>query len=108
MAAALHLRAAQVPLIDVRQFHAPYFPPAWGRGTVTSLEAGVFWGTVGVVRELLARQVADQAEEPWVVWTGGDAVILAPHVGSEHARVEPDLVLIGLSHLDPPMHRDSH
>lgn len=97
--AALHLRTAQLPLIDVRQFHAHHPPPAWGRGTVRSLQAGIFWGTVGAVRELLARQGDDLPGDRWVVWTGGDAAILAPYISGDDARIEPDLVLIGLSRM---------
>ena len=78
MASALHLRTAQVPLIDTRQFDPHHPPPAWGRGTVASLKAGIFWGTVGLVRELLARQADDLDGDPWVVWAGGDATLLAP------------------------------
>ena len=47
MASALHLRTAQVPLLDTRQFDPHHPPPTWGRGTVSSLTAGIFWGTVG-------------------------------------------------------------
>ena len=73
MARALHLRTAQVPLIDTRQLDPHDPPPAWGRGTVPSLTAGIFWGTVGLVRELLARQADDLDGDPWVIWAGGDA-----------------------------------
>jgi type III pantothenate kinase len=98
-AAALHLRTAQLPLIDVRQFHNHQPAPKWGRGTVSSLQAGIFWGTIGAVRELLARQGDDLPEDPWVLWTGGDAVVLAPYISGDKARVEPDLVLVGLSRM---------
>ena len=67
-ARALNLMTAQLPFIELSQT-----PPAWGRGTVDSLKAGIFWGIVGAVRELLARQEADLGRDPWVVWTGGDA-----------------------------------
>ena len=80
MARALHLRAAQVPMIDTRQIDPDHPPPAWGPGTVSSLAAGIFWGTVGLVRELLARQKIDLDGDPWVIWAGGDAVLLAPYV----------------------------
>ena len=96
MADALHLRTAQVPLIDTRQFDPSHPPPAWGRGTIGSLTAGIFWGTVGIVRELLARQADDIDGDPWVVWAGGDAALLAPFVGGTDATIEPDLVLVGL------------
>jgi type III pantothenate kinase len=90
-ARALHLMTAQLPLIHVR--HAP---PPWGRGTRASLEAGLFWGMVGSVRELLARQRDDLGQEPWVIWTGGDAELLARPIFGALARVEPNLVLLGL------------
>jgi len=89
---ALHLMTAQLPLIHLTQA-----PPAWGRGTVASLEAGVFWGLVGAVRELLARQTDDLGRDPWVIWTGGDAALLAPPVSGPDARIEPNLILLGLA-----------
>lgn len=98
MASALHLRTAQVPLLDTRQFNPDRPPPAWGRGTVGSLTAGIFWGSVGIVRELIARQTSELGGDTWVVWAGGDGRLLARYVGGEQARVEPDLVLLGLSH----------
>jgi type III pantothenate kinase len=98
MASALHIRTAQVPLLETRQFDPHHPPQPWGRGTVSSLTAGIFWGTVGVIRELVARQTAALGGETWVVWAGGDGPLLAPYVGGEDARIEPDLVLLGLSH----------
>jgi type III pantothenate kinase len=89
---ALHLMTAQLPLI-----HLTKAPPAWGRGTVASLEAGVFWGLVGAVRELLARQTDDLGSDPWVIWTGGDAAMLAPPVSGTAAHIEPNLILLGLA-----------
>ncbi len=99
MASALHIRTAQVPLLDTRQFRANDPPPLWGRGTVTSLTAGIFWGTVGLVRELVARQAAELGGDPWVVWAGGDAALMAGLVSGEDAMIQPDLVLVGLSYL---------
>jgi type III pantothenate kinase len=99
MARALHLRAAQVPLIDTLQIDPRQPPPAWGPGTVSSLTAGIFWGTVGLVRELLARQKNDLDGDPWVIWAGGDAMLLAPYVTGDDAMIEPNLVLVGLSHV---------
>jgi type III pantothenate kinase len=90
-ARALHLLTAQLPLI-----HPDQSAPFWGRGTLLSLEAGVFWGAVGAVRELLARQTFDDGAKPWVVWTGGDAERLAKPVSGDDARIIPDMVLQGL------------
>jgi len=93
-ARALHLLTAQLPLVELHQA-----PPAWGSSTRPALESGVYWGVVGAVRELLARQAEDLQGDHWVVWTGGDAALLAGPVAGNEARIEPDLVLIGLSYL---------
>ncbi|WP_337174285.1 type III pantothenate kinase [Paludisphaera sp.] len=92
-ARALHHFTAQLPLIS-----PTLESPAWGRSTEPSLEAGVFWGTVGAVRELIDRQRPDLGDDPSVVWTGGDAPPLAAAVEGATARVVPDLVLQGLVH----------
>jgi type III pantothenate kinase len=102
IANALHLRTAQLPLIDTRLLDPDHPPPAWGAGTSASLTGGVFWGAVGVVRELLARQADDMESKPWIIWAGGDAVILARYAGDKDAVIEPDLVLVGLSRLAFP------
>jgi type III pantothenate kinase len=97
-ARALHLQTAQLPLVCPSGDPAP---PAWGRSTRPALEAGVFWGTVGTIRELLARQAAGLEPPPWLVWTGGDAEALAPRIdwSDGAARVVPDLVLEGLARI---------
>ena len=94
---SLHHFTAQLPLIELSEVS-----PAWGRGTRDSLEAGVFWGTVGAIRELLFRQVADLGDSPWVVWTGGDAERLAAEISGYDTRVEPDLILLALADLAFP------
>jgi type III pantothenate kinase len=91
-AKGLHRLTAQLPLVEVREA-----PPAWGRSTEPALEAGVFWGAVGAVRELIARQSEGLSPHPWLVWTGGDAPTLARWVEGAEARVVPDLVLLGLA-----------
>lgn len=91
-ARALNLMTAQLPFIELSRT-----PPAWGRGTVDSLKAGIFWGIVGAVRELLARQEPDLGRDPLVVWTGGDAELLAPQVCGDRTIVEPNLILGALA-----------
>lgn len=93
-ARALHLLTAQLPLVEPGSS-----PPAWGRSTRPALEAGIYWGVVGAVRELLARQACGSEKKPWVLWTGGDAPRLAPEVEGSQARIAPDLVLQGLAGL---------
>ena len=88
--AALHRSTAQLPEVAVAQA-----PEPWGRSTVPALEAGVFWGAVGAIRELLDAAGRGPRPAPWLVWTGGDAPLLAPRVEWPAARIVPDLVLDG-------------
>jgi type III pantothenate kinase len=93
-AQALHQRTAQLPWVVPDRL-----PPSWGAATQAAISAGLFWGAVGSVRELIARQSEGLLPTPWVIWTGGDAEILAPWVGGPNVHVAPDLVLQGLAHM---------
>ncbi|QDV37484.1 type III pantothenate kinase [Tautonia plasticadhaerens] len=92
---ALHAGTAQLP--DFASLLSEIEPPAWGASTRPAMTAGIVWGAVGTIRELIARLSEGTDPPPWVVWTGGDASGLAPLVGGRLTEVEPDLVLIGLS-----------
>ena len=94
MAKALHLLTAQLPEVSPREAPSPF-----GRSTIPALEAGVFWGVVGAIRELLARQAIGLEPTPWLIWTGGDAPTFARWVEWPGAEVVPDLVLEGLAAL---------
>jgi type III pantothenate kinase len=96
-ARALHLYTALLPSVELRTA-----PPAWGSSTRPAMEAGVFWGCVGAVRELITRYSADLGGDPWLIWTGGDAPPLATAVTGNSACIEPDLVLIGLARTVAP------
>ena len=37
------------------------------------------------------------AGDPWVVWTGGDAELLAPPIFGANAQIEPNLILVALA-----------
>jgi len=63
---------------------------------VPAIESGVFWGTVGALKELIARQ-CESRPAPWIIWTGGDAERLAQYVVPETPLICPDLVLQGLA-----------
>jgi type III pantothenate kinase len=90
-ARALRRETALLPLVDVE-----HDTPCWGRSTVPAIESGVFWGTVGALKELIARQRTSPIE-PWIAWTGGDAERLARHVLPGTPMIQPDLVLRGLA-----------
>jgi type III pantothenate kinase len=67
---------------------------AIGKDTVHCLEAGLYFGYLGMIREVLARTMAEMGGRPVVVATGGLApLFLADLPGVRH---EPDLTLHGL------------
>jgi type III pantothenate kinase len=89
---ALFQRAARLPRVDVRK------PPSIvGQTTVTSMQAGLFFGYVAMVDGIVHRM---RAELPGgagaaCIATGGMADVLAGET-TVIERVEPDLTLQGL------------
>lgn len=94
-ARALHEYTARLPRIAVSNDIEP--PPAIGRNTEAAITAGLYWGQVGAVQELMRRMmhVADH-RHPLLLLTGGAAPLLHPHLPSI-VRHEPHLVLQGLA-----------
>jgi type III pantothenate kinase len=95
LARSLHTMTAQLPHVEL----SGACPPAIGDATVPAIRAGLHWGLVGAVREILLRQDAEADATPHVLWTGGDAPRIAPWIAGDAARVVPDLVLRGLAAL---------
>jgi type III pantothenate kinase len=87
---ALFQRAARLPRIDVRR-------PAHtiGRTTIGAMEAGLFYGYVGLVEGLVRRMDEELGGHALCVATGGLASAIAPETPLIH-HVDPDLTLHGL------------
>ncbi len=87
---ALFQRAARLPRVDVRK-------PASiiGRTTVASMQAGLFYGYLGLVEGIVHRMRHELGEGAACIATGGLAEMIAPETSVIEA-VEPDLTLIGL------------
>lgn len=68
---------------------------AIGRNTVHSMQSGIIFGYVGLVKELLARFRTELGGDPKVIATGGLAGVIAKEAPVFDA-VEPDLTLEGL------------
>jgi len=88
---ALEERTAQLPSVEIR-------PPntAIGKTTVESIQSGLYWSNVGMVRELVSRITAETFadEPPLVIGTGGFS-----HLFDREGlfdEVVPDLILVGL------------
>jgi type III pantothenate kinase len=88
-ARALHEFTAKLPLVKVRK-------PATviGKDTAGCLEAGLYFGYLGMIREVLGRTMAEMGGRPAVVATGGLAPLFLPDLPG--VRHEPDLTLRGL------------
>jgi len=93
-AQAMHQHTDQLPLITMSELADP--PPACGRDTVSAMRSGLYWGTVGAMRELIARLSAQEFAPPEIYLTGGAAPIVANLLGPD-ARCEPHLVLAGVA-----------
>jgi type III pantothenate kinase len=89
---ALFQRAARLPRVDVRR------PPSIiGQTTVTSMQAGLFFGYVSMVDGIVQRIRAElpSGDTATCIATGGMAGILANETTAIQ-QVEPDLTLQGL------------
>ena len=91
-ARALHEFTDLLPLVDVSELAAP--PPALGTATVAAIRAGLFWGAVGGLRELIGQLAG--AERPEVILTGGASPAVAELLG-QSARLVPHLTLAGIA-----------
>jgi type III pantothenate kinase len=89
---ALFQRAARLPRVEVRK------PPSIiGQTTVTSMQAGLFFGYVSMVDGIVQRIRAElpSGDRATCIATGGMAGVLANETAAIQ-RVEPDLTLQGL------------
>jgi type III pantothenate kinase len=70
---ALFQKASKLPRVEVAR------PPAViAKNTVNSMQAGIFFGYVGLVDEIVRRMKDECRESPKVIATGGLARLIAP------------------------------
>lgn len=89
-AKALHEYTALLPLVSVPELDEKT-PEPLGRNTRAAICSGLFWGQLGAVKELIARQAPADVD---IFVTGGGGALLASHL--PNARFEPHLPLQGL------------
>lgn len=82
----------KLPWIDTDDLRGP---PVIGKNTSAALASGIYWGTVGALRQIVEKISATIDAHPQVFITGGDAPRLATQLPA--ARHVPDLVLSGLA-----------
>ena len=88
---ALHMAAAALPHVDISKPQKVV-----GTNTVACMQSGVFWGYIGLVKEICERIKAEREREMTVIGTGG----LAPLFAETEALfdvLEDDLTMHGLT-----------
>jgi len=94
-ARALHDYTDMLPLIADSDLTTP--PPPVGTTTVDAMRSGLFWGAVGLIRELMARLAAQSGGvPPHVFLTGGAGPAVADLLGPGGQYV-PHLTLAGIA-----------
>lgn len=93
-ARAMHEFTDLLPQLDMADLAEP--PAALGQATVPAMRSGLFWGTVGTIRELAARLAEQAGGEPDVFLTGGAGPAVARLLGG-HVRHIPNLTLGGIA-----------
>jgi type III pantothenate kinase len=96
-ARAMHEFTDLLPWLDMQSLAEP--PRAVGTSTVEAMTAGIYWGAVGGVRELIWRFTAlpELAGEPPEVFLTGGAAPSVARLLADDAHFEPHLVLAGIA-----------
>ena len=110
-ARSLHEETTTLPHLDVWEL-LKNEPLVLGKNTEAAIAAGLYWGHLGAIRELITRyrallielRIGTSPVEPLLVLTGGAAGILAPYL--TEARYESNLALQGLALAAMAMLRD--
>jgi type III pantothenate kinase len=86
----LFLKAARLPMVDVRQPEKLI-----GTNTVGSIQSGLYYGAIGMIDGIAERLIAEMGPDTHVVATGGQAHLLTS--GSRYLKtLDEDLTLEGL------------
>jgi type III pantothenate kinase len=106
-ARALHEFTDLLPLIEMAELHEA--PAEVGKDTVAAMRSGLFWGTIGAARELIARMAASSTPAaassrgakttdplPQIFLTGGAAASVAMLLAAD-AQYVADLTLGGIA-----------
>ena len=88
---ALHMAAAALPHVDVSRPQRVV-----GTNTVACMQSGIFWGYIGLVREICTRIKAERGRPMRIIGTGGLASLFAQG-DVLFDRVEDDLTMHGLT-----------
>ena len=93
-ARALHDYTDLLPRIEMSELADP--PEPLGKATEPAMRSGLYWGTVGAVRELASRMLPHTSTEPELFVTGGAGPMVAKLL-RETAHHVPHLTLAGIA-----------
>ncbi len=88
---ALHMSAAALPHVDISKPQQVI-----GSNTVACMQSGVFWGYIGLVKEICTRIKSERGREMKVIGTGGLAPLFA-ETEDLFDVLEEDLTMHGLT-----------
>jgi type III pantothenate kinase len=97
-ARALEEQTDALPRVAVDQWQAP--PSALGKSTEPAIEAGLFWGTVGGIHELVEHYANEFGPSPDLFASGGASQLVANVLLQRHGlavKHVPHLVLCGIA-----------
>ncbi|MDO4550118.1 MAG: type III pantothenate kinase [Planctomycetia bacterium] len=100
-AEALHHYTDALPRVS---FENDSLPTVIGKDTPSALKSGIYWGTVGMIRELTRKISQNFVTPPHVFLTGGYAKFIAQGLSSDifqdeklfHYEIVPEMVLEGI------------
>jgi len=84
------MAAAALPHVDITKPQRVV-----GTNTVACMQSGVFWGYVGLVKEICARTKAERDQDMKIIATGGLAPLFA-QTEDLFDEIEDDLTMHGL------------
>lgn len=87
---ALHRAAAKLPSVSIKKPESVI-----GRDTVGAIQSGIYWGYVGLIKEIVEKISNEMGQTPFVIATGGLACLFADNI-SVIKTVDNDLALKGL------------
>ena len=88
---ALHMAAAALPHVDITKPQQVV-----GTNTVACMQSGVFWGYIGLVKEICARIKDERGQDMKIIATGGLAPLFA-QTETLFDEIEDDLTMHGLT-----------
>lgn len=88
---ALHQKTALLPLVTPEGK-----PSVLGKDTATAIHSGVYYGYIGLVKNVLAELIKEYTDVPPIIATGGYGVYLADEI-SEISDVIPSLTHEGIA-----------